>query len=112
MKWKIPGLNISRIESMDVLSEEGLRGNLANKYLEEIFPFDEQARKALYDYIILPQEDLNLHNMEPLGGRLYWEECGYLFIHKEEGLIKNWKGETSEERKKGRNLLGKTAKVI
>ncbi|MBW0500538.1 hypothetical protein O181_040253 [Austropuccinia psidii MF-1] len=96
---------------MNLLGDEGLRGNLGKKYWEERFSFGEQ-RKALHDYRIWQQEDFNFHNMEILGGRLYWEEYVYLFIHKKEGFIRNLKGETVEERKKERKLLGEIAKDI
>ncbi|MBW0549350.1 hypothetical protein O181_089065 [Austropuccinia psidii MF-1] len=71
-KWlsNIPGLNFSKIKLMDLLSEEGLRGNLENKYWDEVFSFDEQTRQSLYDYRIWPQEDFNMNNMELFGGTL------------------------------------------
>ncbi|MBW0587129.1 hypothetical protein O181_126844, partial [Austropuccinia psidii MF-1] len=113
-KWfkNIPGYDLSKLDFMELFNEEGIKGNLENNYWEEVFPFDEQTRKALYDGRIWPQEDLNLHNMELLGGNSFREEYGYLFIHKEEGFIRNWKGEPPEERKKGRKILGEIAKDI
>ncbi|MBW0586480.1 hypothetical protein O181_126195 [Austropuccinia psidii MF-1] len=47
-KWlrNISRLKISRIEFMDWLSEEALRGNLRNKYWEEIFSFDEKNKEG------------------------------------------------------------------
>ncbi|MBW0503134.1 hypothetical protein O181_042849 [Austropuccinia psidii MF-1] len=97
---------------MALLSEEGLRGDLGNKYWEELFSFNEQTRKALYDYRIWPVEDFNLNDIKLLGGRLHWEEYGYIIIHKEEVFLRNWKGKTLEERKKGRKITGEIAKDI
>ncbi|MBW0516365.1 hypothetical protein O181_056080 [Austropuccinia psidii MF-1] len=113
-KWlkNLPGYDLSKLDFMELLNEEGIKGNLENQYWEEVFSFDEKTRKALYDGRIWPQEDFNLHNMELLGGNPFWEEYGYLFIHKEEGFIRNWKGNTLEERKKGRKILGEIAKDI
>ncbi|MBW0549392.1 hypothetical protein O181_089107 [Austropuccinia psidii MF-1] len=90
----LPGYDLSKLELMELLNKEGIKGNLENKYWKEVFSFDEQTRKALYDCRIWPQEYFNLHNMELLGGHTFWEEYGYLFIHKEEGFIRNWKGKT------------------
>ncbi|MBW0540076.1 hypothetical protein O181_079791 [Austropuccinia psidii MF-1] len=73
-KWlsNLPGLNLSRIEFMDMLSEEALRGKLGNKYCEKISSSDEKTSSALHDHRIWPQEDLNLNNIKLLGGIVYW----------------------------------------
>ncbi|MBW0478146.1 hypothetical protein O181_017861 [Austropuccinia psidii MF-1] len=52
---------------MYLLTEDCLRGNLGNKYWEEIFSFHEHTRKGLYDQTIWTQEDLYMDNMDLLG---------------------------------------------
>ncbi|MBW0525746.1 hypothetical protein O181_065461 [Austropuccinia psidii MF-1] len=46
--WKeLPGLNLKKYEFLELLTWDGVEGNLENQYWNEIFHMDEHLRKSL-----------------------------------------------------------------
>ncbi|MBW0587437.1 hypothetical protein O181_127152 [Austropuccinia psidii MF-1] len=47
--WKeLPGFNLTKYEFLDLLTWDGIEGNLGNQYWNEIFHMDEHLRKSLF----------------------------------------------------------------
>ncbi|MBW0591947.1 hypothetical protein O181_131662 [Austropuccinia psidii MF-1] len=47
--WKdLPGFNLTKYEFLELLTWDGIEGNLGNNYWNEIFPMDENLRKSLF----------------------------------------------------------------
>ncbi|MBW0576931.1 hypothetical protein O181_116646 [Austropuccinia psidii MF-1] len=45
--WKeLPGFNLTKYEFLELLTWDGIDGNLGNQYWNEIFPMDENLRKS------------------------------------------------------------------
>ncbi|MBW0590540.1 hypothetical protein O181_130255 [Austropuccinia psidii MF-1] len=45
---QLPGSNLSKLEFMDILNYDGIKGNINNDYWNEIFYMDSDIRSSLY----------------------------------------------------------------
>ncbi|MBW0547648.1 hypothetical protein O181_087363 [Austropuccinia psidii MF-1] len=61
--WKeLPGFNLTKYEFLDLLTWDGVEGNLGNNYWNEIFYMDEHLRKSLFWRTWECQDWFNLQN--------------------------------------------------
>ncbi|MBW0584791.1 hypothetical protein O181_124506 [Austropuccinia psidii MF-1] len=63
--WKEShGLNLTKYEFLDLLTWDGVEGNLGNQYWNEILPLDENLRESLFWKTWECQDVFNLHNFQ------------------------------------------------
>ncbi|MBW0584946.1 hypothetical protein O181_124661 [Austropuccinia psidii MF-1] len=92
--WKeLPGFNLTKYEFLDLLTWDGIDGNLGNQYWNEIFHKDEHLRKSLFWRTWEFQEWFNLQDFEIKNGKISKISRGYIInnstwdCHWEETLI-------------------------
>ncbi|MBW0510796.1 hypothetical protein O181_050511 [Austropuccinia psidii MF-1] len=76
----LPGANLNNIQFLDLLTEEGIKGNLESKFWDEIFEMTTLPRRGLYFNQIWAQWYLGLNGSTYQTGRLKWIGDGYIFI--------------------------------
>ncbi|MBW0540782.1 hypothetical protein O181_080497 [Austropuccinia psidii MF-1] len=92
--WKeLPGFNLTKYEFLDLLTWDGVDGNLGNNYWNEIFNMDENLRKSLFWRTWECQNWFNLQDFEIKNGKISKTSGGYTInnttwdCHWEETLI-------------------------
>ncbi|MBW0593870.1 hypothetical protein O181_133585 [Austropuccinia psidii MF-1] len=92
--WEeLPGFNLTKYEFLDLLTWDGVDGNLGNQYWDEIFPMDENLRKSLFWRTWECQNWFNLQDFEIENGKISKISGGYTVkgstwdYHWEETLI-------------------------
>ncbi|MBW0590168.1 hypothetical protein O181_129883 [Austropuccinia psidii MF-1] len=92
--WKeLPGFNLTKYEFLDLLTWDGVEGNLGNTYWNEIFYMDEHLRKSLFWRTWEWQDFFNLHNFQIKTAKISKISGGYIAnnatwdCHWEETLI-------------------------
>ncbi|MBW0570002.1 hypothetical protein O181_109717 [Austropuccinia psidii MF-1] len=92
--WKeLPGFNLTKYEFLELLTWDGVDGNIVNQYWNEIFHMDEHIRKSLFWRTWKFQDWLNLQDFEIQNGNISKFTGGYTIknsiwdYHWEETLI-------------------------
>ncbi|MBW0572400.1 hypothetical protein O181_112115 [Austropuccinia psidii MF-1] len=92
--WKeLPGFNLTKYEFLELLTWDGIDGNLGNNYWNEIFYMDEHLRKSLFWRTWECQDWFNLQDFEIKNGKISKISTGYIInnskwdYHWEETLI-------------------------
>ncbi|MBW0523632.1 hypothetical protein O181_063347 [Austropuccinia psidii MF-1] len=92
--WKeLPGFNLTKYEFLDLLTWDGVEGNLGNNYWNEIFNMDENLRKSLFWRTWECQDWFNLQYLKIKTGSISKLSRGYMVensiwdCHWEETLI-------------------------
>ncbi|MBW0588657.1 hypothetical protein O181_128372 [Austropuccinia psidii MF-1] len=92
--WKeLPGFNLTKYEFLDILTWDGVEGNLENNYWNEIFSMDEHLRKSLFWRTWECQDWFNLQDFKIENGKISKISRGYIThnytwdYHWEESLI-------------------------
>ncbi|MBW0573794.1 hypothetical protein O181_113509 [Austropuccinia psidii MF-1] len=75
-----PQAKLSNIQFLDLLTEEGIKGNLKNQLWDEIFEMGTLPRRGLYFNQIWAQWYLGLNGSTYQTGKLKWVGDGYIFI--------------------------------
>ncbi|MBW0555216.1 hypothetical protein O181_094931 [Austropuccinia psidii MF-1] len=81
----LPGANLSNVQFLGLLTEEGIKGNLENKFWDEIFEIATLPRRGLYFNQIWAQWYLGLNGSIYQTGRLKWVGDRYIFIDQDLG---------------------------
>ncbi|MBW0548840.1 hypothetical protein O181_088555 [Austropuccinia psidii MF-1] len=69
--WKeLPGFNLTKYEFLDLLTWDGIDGNLGNPYWNEIFQIDENLRKSLFWKTWECQDFFNFQDFEIQNGKI------------------------------------------
>ncbi|MBW0539097.1 hypothetical protein O181_078812 [Austropuccinia psidii MF-1] len=76
----LPGANLNKIQFLELLTEEGIKGNLENQFWDEIFEMATLPRRGLYFNQIWAQWYLGLNGSIYQTGKLKWVGDGYIFI--------------------------------
>ncbi|MBW0576080.1 hypothetical protein O181_115795 [Austropuccinia psidii MF-1] len=79
---QLPGSNLSKLEFMDILNYDGIKGNLNNDYWNEIFYMDSDIRSSLYWGTIQAQRWFCLEEYQIEGKIIKWRGDCYI-IEKE-----------------------------
>ncbi|MBW0587568.1 hypothetical protein O181_127283 [Austropuccinia psidii MF-1] len=92
--WKeLPGFNLKKYEFLELLTWDGIEGNLGNQYWDKLFPMDENLRKSLFWSTWECQDWFNLQNLEIENGEICKISRSYIIddytwkCHWEEALI-------------------------
>ncbi|MBW0519101.1 hypothetical protein O181_058816 [Austropuccinia psidii MF-1] len=92
--WKeLPGLNLTKYEFLELLTWDGVEGNLGNQYWDEIFKMDENFRKSLFWRTWKCQDWFNLQDFQIKNGTITKISGNYILkndvwdCHWEEALI-------------------------
>ncbi|MBW0572256.1 hypothetical protein O181_111971 [Austropuccinia psidii MF-1] len=108
--WKeLPGFNLTKYEFLELLTWDGIDGNLGNPYWNEIFNMDEHLRKSLFWKTWECQDWLNLQDFQIKNGTItkipgnyiiknatwdcHWEETLILAIFSIRGGAIKWNTE-------------------
>ncbi|MBW0510930.1 hypothetical protein O181_050645 [Austropuccinia psidii MF-1] len=90
---ELPGFNLTKYEFLELLTWDGIDGNLGNQYWNETFHMDEHLRKSLFWRTWECQEWFNLQDFEIKNGKISKISGGYIAnnatwdFHWEEALI-------------------------
>ncbi|MBW0540772.1 hypothetical protein O181_080487 [Austropuccinia psidii MF-1] len=76
----LPGANWNKIQFLEIITEEGIKGNLSNQFWDKTFSMGILPRRGLYLDEIWAQWDLGLNGSKYQAGRLKWVGDGYIFI--------------------------------
>ncbi|MBW0561203.1 hypothetical protein O181_100918 [Austropuccinia psidii MF-1] len=69
--WKeLPGFNLTKYEFLELLTWDGIDGNLGNNYWNEIFEMDENFRKSLFWRTWECQDWFNLQDFQIKNGTI------------------------------------------
>ncbi|MBW0581890.1 hypothetical protein O181_121605 [Austropuccinia psidii MF-1] len=69
--WKeLPGFKLTKYEFLELLTWDGIYGNLGNQYWNEIFHMDEHLRKSLFWRTWECQDWFNLQDFEIENGKI------------------------------------------
>ncbi|MBW0510795.1 hypothetical protein O181_050510 [Austropuccinia psidii MF-1] len=69
--WKeLPGFNLTKYEFLDLLTWDGVEGNLGNNYWNEIFNMEEHLRKSLFWRTWECQDWFNLQDFQIKNGTI------------------------------------------
>ncbi|MBW0591347.1 hypothetical protein O181_131062 [Austropuccinia psidii MF-1] len=74
---ELPEFNLTKYEFLELLTWDGIDGNLGNPYWNEIFPMDENLRKELFWRTRECQDWLNLQDFEIKNGKISKTSGGY-----------------------------------
>ncbi|MBW0590669.1 hypothetical protein O181_130384 [Austropuccinia psidii MF-1] len=92
--WKeLPGFNLTKYEFLELLTWDGIDGNLGNNYWNEIFEMDENFRKSLFWGTWECQNWFNFQDFKIKNGKISKITRGYIInnstwnFHWEETLI-------------------------
>ncbi|MBW0574951.1 hypothetical protein O181_114666 [Austropuccinia psidii MF-1] len=92
--WReLPGFNLTKYEFLELLTWDGIDGNLGNPYWNEIFNMDENLRKSLFWRTWECQDWFNLQDFEIKNGKIskisrnYFIKNSIWDYHWEETLI-------------------------
>ncbi|MBW0468200.1 hypothetical protein O181_007915 [Austropuccinia psidii MF-1] len=92
--WKeLSGFNLTKYEFLDLLTWDGIEGNLGNQYCNEIFEMDENLRKSLFWRTWECQDWLKFQDFEIKNRKIRKISRGYIIdnftwdCHWEETLI-------------------------
>ncbi|MBW0525796.1 hypothetical protein O181_065511 [Austropuccinia psidii MF-1] len=92
--WKkLPGFNLTEYEFLELLTWDGIDGNLGNQYWNEILHLDEHLRKSLFWRTWKCQDWFNLQDFEMQNRKISKVSRGYIIhnytwdCHWEETLI-------------------------
>ncbi|MBW0592349.1 hypothetical protein O181_132064 [Austropuccinia psidii MF-1] len=92
--WKeLPGFNLTKYEFLELLTWDGIEGNLKNQYWNEIFHMDKDIRKSLFWRTWESQDWFNLQDFEIQNGTISKISENYIVknaiweYHWEEALI-------------------------
>ncbi|MBW0591881.1 hypothetical protein O181_131596 [Austropuccinia psidii MF-1] len=92
--WKeLPGYNLTKYEFLELLTWDGIDGNLGNQYWNEILEMDEHLRKSLFWRTLKFQDWFNIQDFEIQNIKISKFTGGYTVInstwdcHWEETLI-------------------------
>ncbi|MBW0521101.1 hypothetical protein O181_060816, partial [Austropuccinia psidii MF-1] len=77
---QLPEANLNKIQLTEPLTEEGIKGNLSNKFWDKTFSMGVLPRRGLYFSQIWAQWYLGLNGSTYQTGRLKWVEEEYIFI--------------------------------
>ncbi|MBW0570573.1 hypothetical protein O181_110288 [Austropuccinia psidii MF-1] len=67
---ELPAFNLTKYEFLELLTWDGIDGNLGNPYWNEIFPMDENLRKSLFWRTWECQDWFNLQDFVIKNGRI------------------------------------------
>ncbi|MBW0587978.1 hypothetical protein O181_127693 [Austropuccinia psidii MF-1] len=90
---ELPGFNLTKYEFLELLTWDGIEGNLGNSYWNEIFDMDENLRKSLFWRPWECQDWFNLQDFQIKNGTISKISGGYTVktstwdYHWEETLI-------------------------
>ncbi|MBW0592104.1 hypothetical protein O181_131819 [Austropuccinia psidii MF-1] len=75
---QLPGANLNRIKFVELLTEEGIKGNLSNQFWDKTFSEGVLPRRGLYFNQIWAKWYLGLNGSTYQTGRLKWVGDGYI----------------------------------
>ncbi|MBW0554628.1 hypothetical protein O181_094343 [Austropuccinia psidii MF-1] len=78
--FHLPGANLNNIQFLDLLTGEGIKGNLENQFWDEIFEMATLPIRGLYFNQIWDQWYLKLNGSTYQAGKLKWVGDGYMLI--------------------------------
>ncbi|MBW0591442.1 hypothetical protein O181_131157 [Austropuccinia psidii MF-1] len=90
---ELPGFNLTKYKFLELITWDGIDGNLGNNYWNEIFPMDENLRKSLFWRTWQCQDWFNLQDFEIKNGKISKVKGDYIVknatwdFHWEETLI-------------------------
>ncbi|MBW0478950.1 hypothetical protein O181_018665 [Austropuccinia psidii MF-1] len=92
--WEeLPGFNLTKYEFLELLTCNGIEGDLGNQYWNEIFHMDEHLRKSLFWRTWEFEDWFNLQDFENKNGEICKISKGYIInsttwdFHWEETLV-------------------------
>ncbi|MBW0484747.1 hypothetical protein O181_024462 [Austropuccinia psidii MF-1] len=69
--WKeLPGFNLKKYEFLELLTSDGIYGNLENQYWNEIFQMDKNLRNSLFWRTLECQDWFNLQDFAIKNGKI------------------------------------------
>ncbi|MBW0562267.1 hypothetical protein O181_101982 [Austropuccinia psidii MF-1] len=78
-EWKeLPGLPLSRLEFLELLTYDGIKGNLGNIYWEEDTLTDAKWRREIYFGNLEASRGLFLDLLDIPEGRILWKHGNYV----------------------------------
>ncbi|MBW0560477.1 hypothetical protein O181_100192 [Austropuccinia psidii MF-1] len=77
---QLPAEKLNKIQFLELLTEEGIKGNLSNQFWDKTFSMGVLPRRGLYFSQIWAQWYLGLNGSTYQTGRLKWVGDGYIFI--------------------------------
>ncbi|MBW0542937.1 hypothetical protein O181_082652 [Austropuccinia psidii MF-1] len=77
---QLPGANLHKIQFLELLTEEGIKGNLSNQFWDKTSSMGILLRRGLYLNKLLAQWYLRLNGSTYQTGRLKWVGDGYIVI--------------------------------
>ncbi|MBW0514067.1 hypothetical protein O181_053782 [Austropuccinia psidii MF-1] len=76
--WQeLPGFSLSRLESIELLTYDGIKGNLGNIYWEEETLTDAEWRRKVYFGDLEASRGLFLDSLDIQEGRILWKHGNY-----------------------------------
>ncbi|MBW0529452.1 hypothetical protein O181_069167 [Austropuccinia psidii MF-1] len=76
----LPGENLNKIQFLELLTEEGIQGNLSNQLWDKTLEMEILPRRGLYFNQIWAQWYLGLNELIYQAGKLKWVGDGYIFL--------------------------------
>ncbi|MBW0582944.1 hypothetical protein O181_122659 [Austropuccinia psidii MF-1] len=85
--WEeLPGFNLTKYEFLELLTWDGIDGNLGNPYWNETFHMDEHLRKSLFWRTWECQDWFNLHDFQIKNGKISKISGNYILKKYHTGL--------------------------
>ncbi|MBW0481662.1 hypothetical protein O181_021377 [Austropuccinia psidii MF-1] len=78
--FQLPGENLNKIQFLELLTEEGIKGNPSNQFWDKKISMGILPRRGIYCNQIWDQCYFGLKGSTYQAGRLRWVEDGYIFI--------------------------------